>query len=158
MSRKLMRKAEAVRWIHAAHAAATIEDCILWPQGVDKDGYGQTIWMTDGQKQWIRIHRFSLELASGPAPNGKPFALHSCHTPRCINPLHLRWGTALDNNHERDQAGRGKKSRLTIDQVVALSQVHGKHREAMAKDLGISYPHARTLILQLRAGVTRHMR
>ncbi len=77
MTGKLMRQHEARQWLLSAHASASEDACILWPKGVDKDGYGQTIWMVNGVKKWIRLHRFSLELAIGPSPEGKPFALQS---------------------------------------------------------------------------------
>ena len=158
MAKTLMRQSVAIAWLRNTHATATPDTCILWPQGVDKDGYGQTIWMVNGVKQWVRLHRFSLEMHAGPPPADKPIALHSCHTPRCVNPFHLRWGTVAENNRDRNNANRCKKSRLTLDQVIQLSNVHGQHRKALAEQFGISYNHSRTLILQLRRGKINHLR
>jgi hypothetical protein len=108
--------------------------------------------MVDGVKKWIRLHRYSLGLAVGPPPDGKPLALHSCHNPRCVNPLHLRWGNHTDNNREREDCGRGRKSRMSLDQVIMLSNVRGKERQILAVSFGISYGQSRALVREYRAG------
>lgn len=41
----------------------------------------------------------------GPIPPGM-FVLHKCHNPACINPDHLYIGTAKQNTHDMDVAGR----------------------------------------------------
>lgn len=52
--------------------------------------------------------RIACFLAHGPAPEGKPHALHSCDNPACCNPNHLRWGSVKDN--VRDALERGRHS------------------------------------------------
>ena len=56
-----------------------------------------------------RVHRLICEWAHGPAPDGKPHALHSCDRPICCNPDHLRWGSNAENR--RDSVARGRQSR-----------------------------------------------
>jgi len=55
--------------------------------------------------------------------------LHLCHTPSCVNPAHLRAGTAKENMAERDALGRrdvrGEQigtSKLTREQVVEIKK------------------------------------
>ncbi len=38
---------------------------------------------------------------------------HVCDNPSCIRPEHLKLGTAAQNNRERDERGRARKSRIT---------------------------------------------
>lgn len=56
----------------------------------------------------IVASRIACFLAHGPAPEGKPHALHSCDNPACCNPNHLRWGSVKDN--VRDALERNRHS------------------------------------------------
>jgi len=76
--------------------------CWLWTGYADLDGYGRFQVAT---RTSIRAHRFSFELFNGPVPSGL-HVLHTCDTPRCVNPAHLYVGTNADNM--RDKALRGR--------------------------------------------------
>ena len=59
--------------------------------------------------------------AHGPAPDGAPYALHSCDNPACFLPAHLRWGTHSENM--QDKALRGERRinlKLTPEQVTEI--------------------------------------
>lgn len=79
------------------------EKCWLWtgngsgPKGV----YGG--FNNRGKK--IKAHRFSWEMHYGSIPAGLN-VLHSCDTPRCVNPAHLFLGTMKDNTQDMVQKGR----------------------------------------------------
>lgn len=77
----------------------TTDECVMWPFKVQHKGYA--VWADR------RVGRMVLERTQGPAPKGRPLCLHSCHTPACINPAHLRWGTAKENTADMMHAGRG---------------------------------------------------
>ena len=51
-------------------------------------------------------HRVVCRLAHGEPPPDKPQATHSCHNKWCINPRHLRWGSAKDNAADYQQLRR----------------------------------------------------
>jgi len=80
--------------------------CWVWGGATTQRGgyglYGKT-----------RAHRFSLTLYEGNSPEGKPYALHSCDNPPCVNPGHLRWGSAQDNTDDMFERGRSKNPRAT---------------------------------------------
>lgn len=59
-----------------------------------------------------------------PFPADK-LALHKCDRPECVNPDHIRPGTAKDNAH--DAAVRGRcRARLTDDQVRTIMAVSAR--------------------------------
>lgn len=71
------------------------ESCWLWI-GAINNNYG---CFNKGNRNMIKAHRFSWELAYGEIPKDK-FVLHKCDTPRCVNPEHLFLGTHYDNYHD----------------------------------------------------------
>jgi hypothetical protein len=54
-----------------------------------------------------RVHRFSYELHKGPIPEGL-MILHACDNRLCVNPAHLRPGTAKENTADAIARGRLK--------------------------------------------------
>lgn len=84
--------------------------CWLWTQSLHPTGYGlfRCGSMSDGTRRRERAHRASYRLFVGPIPDGMDI-LHSCDVRRCVNPAHLRPGTA----HENMQDAR-RKNRLAI--------------------------------------------
>jgi hypothetical protein len=74
-------------WFNAASAN---------PQGYKFFGWG-------GKN--VMAHRFSYELFREPIPEGK-YILHSCDTPPCVNPDHLRPGTTAENVADKVARGR----------------------------------------------------
>lgn len=96
--------------------------CILWPYGLDKDGYGQATYKS---KHW-RVHRLICTLVHGEPPAKSDHAAHSCGNPRCCNPSHLSWKTIKANMHDKWLHGtmysgaRHHKSKLTEVQVLAI--------------------------------------
>ena len=76
-----------------------------------------------------------------PESDAAPSALHSCHNPACINPAHLRWGTAKENADDRSAATpRTTWRRITLADVVVIKQMHeqGSTQVSIAKAIGAS--------------------
>lgn len=74
------------------------DECWPWVGGKCR-GYGN-VW--DGEKR-IGAHRASLILA-GRDP-GELDVLHGCNNPCCVNPKHLRAGSAKENMQDAIRAG-----------------------------------------------------
>jgi endogenous inhibitor of DNA gyrase (YacG/DUF329 family) len=77
--------------------------CWLWPGAVTR--YGQINIARDGKTKWILAHRASYEVFVGPIPKGM-VVRHTCDTPACINPKHLRVGTTRENVADAIARGR----------------------------------------------------
>lgn len=69
----------------------------------DDRGYGR---IRGGGRRSLLVHRVICEHFHGPAPAGKPMAIHSCDRPICCNPAHLRWGSHADNTRDAVERAR----------------------------------------------------
>lgn len=110
--------------------------CRLWQRYCDRDGYGQTYYKGSPR----HAHRVAYQVFVGPIPDGLCI-LHSCHTPACINPEHLRVGTHKDNADDRDRAGRHGTAKLTWENVRTIRQKYstGEYTQAeIAAPFGVS--------------------
>lgn len=80
------------------------DDCWLWRAGRTSAGYGAFAVRSKGSTQQVLAHRVALALATSGMRSA--FALHSCDTPTCCNPRHLRWGSQRDNVADAVSRGR----------------------------------------------------
>lgn len=128
---------------------ATGDGCWEWRGTRQSKGYG-VFW--DGERQ-VRAHRTAWELVNGPIPAGLS-VLHSCDNPPCVNPAHLRVGTARDNASDamarrrhfspfrgQNQAGeQNRNARLTAADVTVIRErvASGELQRNVAADYGIT--------------------
>lgn len=126
-------------WRHVRKA----DGCWLWTAWTNNNGYGT---FGGGQgKMRVYAHRFSYELHKGEIPKGL-HVLHSCDVPACVNPDHLRAGTALDNLGEAAAKGRvahGERNghaKLTAQQVAEIRarSMAGQSYSQIAAIYGVS--------------------
>ena len=94
--------------------------CWFWTGAKDQRGYGVLkVW-----PKMIKAHRISWTLFRGEIPKGSGYhgtmVIHSCDNPACVNPRHLRLGTALDNAIDREVRGRGKQTKLNKKTVLEI--------------------------------------
>lgn len=83
--------------------------CLEWMRGRDGTGYGNV--HISGTS--YRVNRLACELAHGPAPVDKPWALHTCDNRPCVEGSHLYWGTPRQNTLDRIDRGRDPKASQT---------------------------------------------
>ena len=86
------------------------DECWLWdgPVRSEKSQYGQVAF----KKKRASAHRVAFELTYGDISEGM-YILHSCDTPPCCNPRHLREGTHLENMS--DMIARNRRPGLHRD-------------------------------------------
>jgi DNA-binding NarL/FixJ family response regulator len=114
--------------------------CWLWKGGCTSKGYG-VFWVNNKS---VAAHRYAYELCTA-----KPelFLLHSCDTPACVNPSHLREGSHQENMNdmvEKDRAykpigGLNKQAKLTEEDVLAIRALYasGMAQRAIAQQYGL---------------------
>lgn len=132
-------RGEGRRFIANAMMTETRE-CIIWPFGKDKDGYG----VTSENGVWRYAHSIVCERAHGARQPGREVC-HSCGFRACINKSHLRWGTVQDNAddraiHERNMTGeKNVNCKLTKAQVLEIRSMYPANRlVVIAEKYGVS--------------------
>ena len=89
----------------------------MWPFGLSKNGYGRCHY--EGTRHGV--HKVAYLIARGAVPDGHE-VMHTCDTPPCFNPYHLKTGTHLDNVMDMYAKDRGA-SILTKEQVREIREL-----------------------------------
>ena len=92
-----------------------------------------------------RAHIVSWEIHNNTKVPAGLFVLHECDNPKCVNPKHLRVGTAKQNMEDASKRGRlprGEKSvraKLTERNVIEIRKrlASGEIRRTIAADFGV---------------------
>jgi hypothetical protein len=79
-----------------------LNDCWEWQAHLGKGGYG-SFWH---ERRNVGAHRLVVEKYIQPLLKNQ-VAMHKCDNPRCVNPLHLTYGTHKDNTQDMLVKGRG---------------------------------------------------
>lgn len=106
--------------------------CWLWTRLVDKDGYGIHFANKQG-----RAHRFSFTIFKHEIPKGM-IVMHSCDTPSCVNPDHLRLGTYYENSNDMVNKMRCRYKR-PIKEILEIRADTSMSNRALAKKYNLSH-------------------
>lgn len=135
-------------WSHVHHEPNT--GCWFWDGATTTAGYGQ-LWIRRGARRWpLLAHRVAFALVNGAVEAGADL-LHSCDTPLCCNPAHLREGDQHANNADIDarnrrrrgaahpRHGKGVMATLTAEQVVEIRECLGRGERVcdLAREFGV---------------------
>ncbi|QIG72950.1 HNH endonuclease protein [Rhizobium phage RHph_N3_2] len=134
---------EPLRWVHEVALPHTGEDCLTWPYGRDRDGYGTL--HVNGKKGIAS--RYICELVHGAPPTPRHQAAHSCGNGNegCVSPGHIEWKTHKENMADKLLHGthsRGERSvraKLTEEDVRTIISLKGDVSQSkLAKKYGVS--------------------
>ena len=144
-----MRPNPPLEWLYSVALNWHDDKCLLWPFGVDRDGYGRV--KIEGIES--RSHRVVFFLHYGHWP--EPCALHSCDTPGCCNLRHISSGTNKQNQNQKAARGRSLRgvqqhdAKLTDDLVRQIRIEYKPYRfgfHRLANKYGVTKPIIRGII------------
>jgi hypothetical protein len=104
------------------------DECILWPFSRGSGGYAKVYF---GQKM-REAHRLVCQMVHGEPTDPSYHAAHDsngspCLGRHCVNPRHLRWASALENQADRTAHGtsskgerRGSRAKLSPSEVAQI--------------------------------------
>ena len=105
--------------------------CHIYNGSKDEDGYAKVSWSRNGKRVYLRVTRMILERFHGvDISNPRIVAMHSCDTPSCIKPAHIKPGSNADN--AADMVAKGR-------QVRGERNYHSKLTEASVREIRRSY-------------------
>jgi len=113
------------------------DECWPWLGDTSRGGYGIFAW--HGKK--IGAHEAALSFTTGEVRMANLDTCHSCDTPACCNPAHLRFGTRLSNVREMDARGRRvTHTKITAEDVVLMRKRRalGARQKDLAEQFGIT--------------------
>lgn len=118
------------------------DECWHWTAFKNDQGYGK---LSVGNRP-VKATHLVLIFTGSPRPEyPNNCALHSCDTPSCCNPAHLRWGSKSENYWEAVDRGlliQNKKSekmgRLTAENVAGI-KLSDKSAATLSRELNIPY-------------------
>lgn len=100
----------------------------------------------------VFAHRYSYSLKHGVMP--KQMVLHSCDNRICVNPSHLREGTAKDNAQDMVKRGRVSRHRAKLTEVNVRSIYLRLHNGISGKTLAEKYQVSHRTISNIKCGIT----
>lgn len=126
------------------------DQCLIWPYGKDRKGYGQ-LRVVNRKRT---VSNLLCTDVYGEPPTPKHEAAHSCGngTGGCVNKMHLSWKTRAENQADRiihgtHQFGSNNHcAKLTEAQVLQIVGLEGKEKkEEIAAKFGVSANHVSSI-------------
>lgn len=106
-------------------------------------------------------HIWSFMESGGVTTDEKPFVLHSCDNPPCINPRHLRAGSNQDNMDDKVERGRQAwgpdfqlrrttKLNVTAVREIRAARADGESTAVIAERFGVSCGTVKAVVARTR--------
>lgn len=128
-------------------------DCWNWKGKLNNCHYG-TFYIN---KQFLLTHRLAFALTNRDVKIGE-CVCHHCDNPGCVNPDHLWIGTIADNAKDREEKGRGvrsKEPKKFISRALAEKIRHAHSQTALKPStLGLIYGVSRRCVRRIIRGET----
>ena len=110
-------------------------ECLIFTGFIANNGYGRIETKATGV---VHAHRVVAEHHYGAS---NLHVLHSCDTPTCVEPSHLRYGTTEENtadrtSRERDARGRKNGNAVLTEAKVRAIRADPRPSEVVAQDYG----------------------
>lgn len=124
------------------------DDCLIWPYHRAKNGYGTIIHPE--RKSCTTAARLMCEYANGQPKTENQHAAHICGNGHegCVNPKHLRWATAKENNADKRLHGT-QPHMFSEDQVRAIRSLRPELTEAeIAERFGTTRAQIHSVLLR----------
>lgn len=124
---------EVAKWIsNYLESLPSHNRCVEWPFSKNSKGYGHV--KIEGSRRMA--HRHVLSVVDNVDYNNEYVCAHSYHNPSCVNPIHLRWATGTENQHDRrENLTNGKK---LADAEVLDIYASNEKQQNLAESYGIS--------------------
>jgi hypothetical protein len=148
---------EPARWALEVALKHTGVECLTWPFGSRKSGYGTCTY--GGRK--TGAHRLVCLLANGEPTSPKMEAAHSCGNGHlgCVNPRHLKWATRKQNALEAVTHGvipTGDKHPMTkISDAECVDLINSRRNGALQKELADRFGISQALVSSILSGAKR---
>jgi len=113
----------------ARNACRGERGCILWTGSVNNDCYARvTVWIPAMAKHYAEyVHRIVLRMATGRGLQHWQETSHTCDTPPCINPKHLKAERRKDNRvRSAENTNRKKERRAVRARFAHLEDSHAR--------------------------------
>lgn len=109
------------------------DGCWVWGGGLDTAGYGQMRYCGGTRL----THHISWFFEHGSWPS---FLMHSCDTPTCVNPSHLREGNHKLNAQDCAIKGRLGHAKLDPSKVIQIRKMRrdGVRADTLSQMFGVS--------------------
>lgn len=135
---------ERLRFITEVALPHESDECLVWPYGRDRNGYGQ--FRHEGVS--MGPHRYICIVCHGEPGPIRMEASHSCGKGHlgCVNPKHIRWATPKENNGEKVEHGtlqvgsKHHQAKLTEENVLKIKELRkqGLTLKSIAYEFGVS--------------------
>jgi hypothetical protein len=114
-------------------------ECWPWQGSIACSGYGTFV----ARRKRLLAHRYAYVAAKGPIAPGL-LVLHSCDNPACVNPRHLRAGSAAENaadrvKRNRAQCGERHYAAILSEADVIAIRASRDTRSVLAKRYGVGH-------------------